>query len=564
MEPEQGGVVSLTGETILVVDDEHFFRRVIADPLRLTGYKVLEVADAAEVPGLLGRHQVTAVLTDLEMPGISGLELLGQLRNLDPDLPVAVISAHSDFFLAQEALRAGAFDYLLKPFTDKELLASVNRLVEAGRMRKAAHINQAEAERRLIDLVLLRELAETASGTADLQSLFDKIIEAVLSAVQVQTASLMLPDDDGFLTIRAEQGMLPGLAEQVRVAPGKGVSGHVFVSGEPVLIADIEQDERFVPAGVEGQYSTRSALSLPLKGREGILGVLNVNNKLSGDVFSAADRNLLASVTHQASLAIENFHLVSQLQEKARQLELMNRVRSRMVCNLSHELRTPLTSVLGFADLLVQSRAEIDTSDQDIYLGQILESSTQMEQLINGMLLLFSIDSEQAKWRLDSLDLQSIIAGGLDELRSRINEARLDVAVNLPEVLPAIAGDKEKFPVALWSLLDNAVKFNRADGRVEIAGERHGQSVRLRIYNQGRTVASENAEAIFAPYNQLGEINIDKPSGVGIGLSLCRTIIEHAGGRIDLDPVDGEGTAFILELPLWDPSIHAKGCDDEQ
>jgi len=564
MGKESGDLTRVNGETILVVDDEHFFRRMIADPLRLAGYKVLEVANAAEVPALIGRHEIAAVLTDLEMPGVSGLELLAQLRTLDPDLPVMVVTAHRDFVLVQESLRSGALDYLLKPFTEKELLASVERTVATGRQRKAAHRDREEAERRFADLVLLRELAETASGSVDLQHLVERILDVVTEAVQVQTASLMLPDSDDFLTIRAERGLPVGVAEKVRIAPGEGVSGHVFASGEPVLLADIVEDGRFAPSGYEGQYATRSALSLPMRGREGILGVLNVNNKLNGEVFTTADRNLLASVTHQASLAIENFRLVSQLREKARQLELMNRVRSRMVCNLSHELRTPLTSVLGFADLLIECRHELSDRDLAGYLEKILEGSTHMERLINGMLLLFSIDSGVAKWMFESLDLRPVLEHGLEELGARIAAEQLHIELNLPPDLPSVAGDLEKTPVALCSLLDNAVKFNRKGGRIVIDGEVRGDGVQLRIYNDGAVVAAEDAAAIFAPYNQLGEIDVDKPSGVGIGLSLCRKIIEQAGGRIDLGPASAEGTTFILDLPLWDSFIQVTRCEDGQ
>jgi len=564
MTPATDTLDSTAAGTVLVVDDEPFFRRVIADPLRACGYKVLEIGDGAEVPALLGRHQVMAILTDLEMPGVSGLELLNQVRQLDPDLPVVIVSGHRDFVLAREVLRAGAIDYLVKPFNDEELLQSVARAVEVCRCNRDVQRDREAAQRRLSDLVLLREIAETASGTADLQRLFEQILDAVIAAVQVQTASLMLPDDDGFLTIRAERGLPDGVAQRVRIAPGEGVSGHVFASGEPVLISDIDRDERFSPTGSVGQYSTRSALSLPLTGREEVLGVLNVNNKLSGEIFSAADRNLLASVTYQAALAIENFRLIRRLQEKAQQLELMNRTRSRMVCNLSHELRTPLTAVLGFSELLVQCRSAIGEAELSEYLVKILEGSTQMERLISGMLLLFSIDSETALWKHEPLELQPILQQGVQEMGERIAGRRLKVELELPPDLPPICGDREKTPVALLSLLDNAIKFNKPEGRIRITATPDDNGVRLRMYNDGATIAPADAEAIFAPYNQLGDIDIDKPSGVGIGLSLCRTILEHAGGRIDLDPTTAEGTAFLLELPLWDASIHATRCDNEQ
>jgi len=236
---------------------------------------------------------------------------------------------------------------------------------------------------------------------------------------------------------------------------------------------------------------------------------------------------------------------------------LMNRTRSRMVCNLSHELRTPLTAVLGFSELILQCRPQISEVELAEYLEKILDGSTQMERLINGMLLLFSIDSGTAYWKLEPLDLFAILQQGLADLSGPIAKRQLQVRVDLPSGLFNVAGDSEKTPVALSSLLDNAVKFNRDGGRIEITAEATDGFIRLRIFNNGVCVPASFADAIFAPYNQLGEIDVDKPSGVGIGLSLCRIIIEHAGGRINLDPTDGDGTAFILELPLWDAAFAA-------
>ncbi|NIQ94616.1 MAG: response regulator, partial [Desulfuromonadales bacterium] len=383
---------------VLIVDDEPFFRQVMADTLSAGGYDSIETPSGNDVPRLLGQHKIGAVLTDLEMPEVSGIEVLQLVNDLQPDVPVLVISGHQDFFAVREVLSGGALDYLVKPFADAELLAAVERAFAAYQANLEAKKNREEAERLLADLVLLREVGETASGEANLQSLLERVIALIVESVDVEVASLMLPAKDGSLRIRAAHGLPDGVRENAVINPGEGVSGHVYASGEPVLLNDIVEDGRFSPVGDKGQYSTASALSLPLKGRDRTIGVLNVNNKSDGTPFSAHDQHLFASIAHQATLAIENFSLVNELRNKAKELEALNNARSRLVCNLSHELKTPLTSVLGFADLLNAHRSEISEAELDEYLVKIADSSLQMEKLISGMLLLFSIDSGTARW----------------------------------------------------------------------------------------------------------------------------------------------------------------------
>lgn len=539
---------------ILIVEDESFFRKVIVDTLSEGGFATVETAYASEVAALLGRNEIGLVLTDLEMPEVSGLEVLQQVKTLRPEIPVVVISAHQDFYAVREVLSGGALEYLVKPFTDEELLAVAERGLAQYRSNLDAIRNQEEAERLLADLVLLREVGETASGEADLQSLLDRIISMIVDAVGVQTASLMLPATDGNLRIRAAHGMPIGVREKAVIKPGEGVSGHVFKSGKPLLLSDINDDDRFSPSGDEGQYSTSSALSLPLKGREQVIGVLNVNNKEDGSPFSAHDQHLLATIAHQATLAIENFNLVNQLRNKARELEALNSARSRLVCNLSHELKTPLTSVLGFSDLLQTHRAQIGESELDDYLQKISDSSLQMEKLISGMLLLFSIDSGTASWVPEAVSVEKVCRGEIAPYQGQIDRMRLNLEIDIEDNLPELQADPEKFRLLVSALIDNAVKFNEPDGWLYVQAQRREEQgvdyLYLRVHNDGVHVSIDSAEEIFAEYSQLGEINTEKPEGVGIGLALCRTIAEKMGGRIFLEDTKGVGTSFGLILPV--------------
>lgn len=179
---------------------------MIRDTLEREAYHVIEASSGKDVETLITRHCVSAVVTDIEMPEMSGQIVLTMVKRLQPGLPVIIISSHQDFNAARQVLRDGALDYLVKPFSDEELCQAVKRAVSLYEKGVEERLHREESERRLADLVLLREVGETASGEVDIQSLLERILDFACEAVKVETASLMLAEDAGFLTIRASRG----------------------------------------------------------------------------------------------------------------------------------------------------------------------------------------------------------------------------------------------------------------------------------------------------------------------------------------------------------------------
>lgn len=545
--------------TLLVVDDAPFFRRLLADLLQTQGYGVLEAASGLEVIDLVNRQQVDVLLSDIEMPGMNGPELLRRVKRQHPDLPVILISAHHDFQVAREVLRDGALEYLTKPVDEGELFAAVERALELQRQARQRQVADRQAQRRLSDLVLLREIGDTANSAADLQRLVDKVLDSIRVSVEVEIASLMLLGQDGLLHIRAARGLPPEVVQTTRIAPGQGVAGFVLAGGEPVLIDDLERDGRFAPAEGAHRYTTGSLLSVPLRSRDRVIGVLNVNNKGSGETFTAADLHLLTTIANQTALAIENFELVSNLRQKARELEQANsslqhlqQARSRLVCNLSHELKTPLTSVLGYVDLALNYFEQLEPEALLNYLQQVHDQGHHMDRLVTGMLTLFTLDAGGGSWQLEELSLPEVLRQSLAERQAELEAEQLQLEV-AHEPQTGVFADRELLRALLDALLDNAIKFNRRLGRLRLRSElqRHEglDYVYLQIHNDGAGIPAEAQQSVFEQYVQLGDINTAKPKGVGIGLALSQAIVRRLHGQIFLEPAGEEGTTFGLLLP---------------
>lgn len=521
----------------------------------------LPLGQGATVPDLVSRERIALVFCDLQDGDLRGVQLLEQIRRVHPLLPVIFVVPAGMHVTALEAFRHGAADVLFRPLLTADVFRTLERICDLRASQSALIQLQARAARSLDDLVLLRTIGATTSSEENLQRLLDRVVEAIQAALRVDIVSLMLCNDDGQLEIRAAHGLPAEVVTSVRVAPGGGVAGYVLTSGAPVLIDDLASDGRFQLRETAGRYRSGSLLSVPIQTQDQVIGVLNVNNKHDRDSFSAADQELLLMIAHHAALAIENLKLVGRLRKQSQELEQthanllhLHHDRTRFVCNLSHELKTPLTSILGFADLLLNFFDRIGPRESREYLGRIHAESLHLERLIKGMLRLFAIDSGSSQWQWEQLTLPACIDEVLAGHLLAIADKDLAVDREISGDLAAIWADRDKLLVLLDALVDNAIKFNCSGGGIRIRAENRQVDGRPHVYlaiaNDGRKVLPEQADLIFQHYSQMGDLDTDKPCGVGIGLATCRAILSQMQGSIFLEPVNGEGTCLGLLLPV--------------
>lgn len=545
---------------VLLIDDAPLILDLLQEILEESGYRVLRNETGTDVPNTLAHEHVAVVFCDVLMPEINGVEVLRQIKQQSPEVQVIIISGQQDFDTARQVLRERALDFLVKPFGAEEVIVAAQQ----GFAAYYAAVNQTkarnEAHRRMADLVLLKQIGERASAGSELQELFERILDSIVHSAGVEIASLMIVGEDNLLSIASARGLSEQIVNSVSVAPGEGISGYVFQQREPVLVQNITVDDRFHSLVGGDRYKNQSLLSVPILYRDQALGVINVNNKRSGESFDAEDQNLLMAIAHQVALAMENYKLVNSLRQQTRTLERtnadlvkLNLARTRLVCNLSHELKTPLTSIMGFVDLALTFFHKLSEEDLKDYLSQAREEGGRLDGLITSMLRLFSIESEREPWNWKAFNLGWTVSDAFQSQGKRIERDKLQVEVQISEDLPEIYGDAEKFSIALSALFDNAVKFNREGGCISVLAESRVidglEFAYLQVQNDGMTVPPEAKGTIFDSYTQLGDIDTEKPHGVGIGLSLVKVVIEKMKGQVFLEDKEGEGTSFGLLLP---------------
>src|SRR5512143_415664 len=297
----------MAGEKILVVDDEDMIRDLCSHILSSEGYQVTAASNGTVALEEVGRNDMDLLITDIKMPGMDGLELFERVKQLNQDIVTVFITGHGTLDTAIESLMRGVDGFVLKPFTQEELLGAVDRAVTRSRLQKE--------NIRLKALIPLFEISKLLVTEIDLAHLFKIITEVLVQEFSVDRVSLMLVDESsGDLLIRASHGLPTDIALKARRKSGDGVSGMVLKYRKPLIISAGKHPEPEVMAAINLEDMPASSMSVPLIGKNRMFGVLNVS-KFSGAPFTTSDLQIALILSSQVVTAMENASLFEDLRE---------------------------------------------------------------------------------------------------------------------------------------------------------------------------------------------------------------------------------------------------------
>ncbi|MBS1243057.1 MAG: response regulator receiver modulated metal dependent phosphohydrolase [Nitrospirae bacterium] len=297
----------MAGERILVVDDEKMIRDLCAHILADEGYVVTVMPNGEAALAELSRTPTDLLITDIRMPGMDGLELFERVKKMNPDMVTIFITGHGTLDTAIESLMRGVEGFVLKPFTQEELVNAVDRAVTRSRLQKE--------NIRLKALIPLFEISKLLVTEIDLAHLFRIISEVLVKEFSVERVSLMLVDEaTGSLLIRASHGLPTDLAVKARRGPGEGVSGIVMKHRRPVIITKGKSDDPEVMATLNRDNEPLSSMSVPLIGKDKVLGVLNIS-KFTDPTFTTSDLQIVSVLASQVVATMENASLYEGLRE---------------------------------------------------------------------------------------------------------------------------------------------------------------------------------------------------------------------------------------------------------
>jgi signal transduction histidine kinase/DNA-binding response OmpR family regulator len=348
------------------------------------------------------------------------------------------------------------------------------------------------------------------------------------------------------------------------MAYGEGLTSRIIQSGEALLInkdTDIVAEYNKFGLSQTGKQAV-SYLGVPIPVENKIIGVLSVQSTQQESRFNEEDKNLLNTIAINVGVALHNAELYEEAKEAKAKAEDANEAKSAFLSTVSHELRTPLTSVLGFAKIIRKRLEEkifpaVKIEDQKIKksmkqvtenLNVVVSEGERLTNLINDVLDLAKIESGRMEWNQKPIFMQDVINRAIASTSSLFEGKGLSLEKNIPQDLPLISADEDKLIQVVINLLSNAVKFTDKGSVVIDASLDNGQ-ILVEVQDTGIGIAEEDKHKIFERFRQAGDTLTDKPKGTGLGLPICREIIEHHGGIIWMKSEPGVGSTFFFSLP---------------
>ncbi|NDY56611.1 response regulator [Desulfovibrio sulfodismutans] len=241
----------------------------------------------------------------------------------------------------------------------------------------------------------------------------------------------------------------------------------------------------------------------------------------------------------------------------------VDRMKTEFISTVSHELRTPLTSVLGFAKIIRKKFVEdilprLDASDNKSRraagqigdnLGIIVSEGERLTELVNDVLDIAKMESGKIEWDLQPVTIAEVITRSVTATSALIEQKGLSLAQDVSFGLPQFLGDRDRLIQVMLNLISNAVKFTAAGG-ITIRAFIDGEMIRVGVSDTGPGISENDQQIIFEKFKQAGDTLTEKPKGTGLGLPICRQIVDRHGGRIWVESTPGAGSVFWFTLPI--------------
>jgi signal transduction histidine kinase/ActR/RegA family two-component response regulator len=364
-------------------------------------------------------------------------------------------------------------------------------------------------------------------------------VTAVANAI-VEQARVVVGAAEGQLKLLGEppEELEPGLCTTDALETGQAV----FVGS----LAD-SQEKYWLSACIAADNGFASLAALPLMVKEGPLGVLEF--RFSAPVnFDEDFQALLISVAQHCTQALDRARLYEQAERARSDAERANRLKDEFVSTVSHELRTPLNAILGWASML-----RTDSMDPDV-LPQAIESiyrnASRQAKLVDDLLDFARMDTGRTTLDLDTIDAPNLIRGIVESVSPLAAGSQIDIQLSaIPEA--TLRGDVKRLEQVFVNLLGNSLKFTPAGGHIMVSARIVGRSLEIRVADTGSGIEKEFLPFVFDRFRQGDGTTTRNHSGLGLGLSIAKQLVEAHKGTIRVESAGtGKGTAFIVTLPI--------------
>jgi PAS domain S-box-containing protein len=488
---------------VLNVNDDAATRYLMSNILKRGGYEVLEASNGTDALELVSHRRPVLVLLDVKLPDVSGLEVCRKIK-ADPALSTTLVVQTSATFSSSarkiEGLESGADAYLAQPIEALELLATVKAML---RTRRAEEEQKRSA----------RKLQRTFNAISDALLLLTP--EGKIDQVNDATLGLLGRDAESLVGQGAAEALAslvaPEVVSELVHGSQSGRREHECYSGE--------------------RYFRISADPVKLNG-----------GPVEGTVLILSDLS-------------DRRRLEEQQRVRAEELAEAGRRKDEFLAMLAHELRNPLNAI-GAASSMIGRAAQRD--EKQLRLQTIISRQVQnLARMVDDLLEVSRITRGQLQLRRQPLDLTGVLRQAAQGIQGALESRKQTLSLSVPDEPLMVDADDLRLEQVILNLLANASKYSEPGSTISVELERSpaGAAV-LRVRDQGIGIPREQLEKIFEPFVQVDQSLSRTLGGLGIGLSMVKSLVELHGGKVRARSTGiGRGSEFVVELPSFESEL---------
>ena len=537
---------------ILIVDDQPRNLDVLEAMLHEMDCAFVRATTSDEALLAIVRHEFAALVLDIKMPDMSGIDLarLIKQRRRSQDVPILFLTAH--FSNDDDIMRgygAGAVDYLSKPINTHILRSKIGVFVELFRKtRKLAELNET-----LRSEIELRERAQAALQAANSE---------LERRVQERTAALHRAHQG----VRENEQRLQMALEVARLAAWEWdlASGAVRWSTDPEIVFAfpsgsfgpdkrihrvVHPDDRLqvepaiATALKTGSYDTQYRAMRP----DGTAVWITERGQLFSDAEGDRIVGISRDVTSEKRAALEREELLKREQHARDEAERQSRLKDEFLATLSHELRTPMNAILGWLSILESGKPIREVHSA---LAVIARNAQIQAKLIEDLLNMNRLMSGNVALELSRVRIGSLLQTTMQSLQPAADARRITLIASVDPSLGDVIADPVRLQQVLWNLVHNGIKFSEEGGRVEIVVQRDADAVQLVVKDNGRGITPEFLPHVFERFRQQDGSTTRSTYGLGLGLSIAKHLVELHGGTITAQSAGlQQGATFVARIP---------------
>ena len=497
---------------ILVVDDSAGMRRIIRKELEKGDYEVFEAVDGMDALDRVEECQPHLITMDVDMPKSNGFEAVTKIRTeikplsteTNNKVPIVFVTANDTLEGRAKGFEVGATDFITKPFSQGEVLSAVNSLLKSDNSLKgmtALIAEDSKVARNVLNNILKAEGLKTLLAEDGAKAY--EIIKEREHEIDILVTDYMMPEMNG-----------DELCRNIRTELGNKTLPVLFLSG----------------------MSERSS-------------ILEIFKAGASDyvVKPFAKEELMARIRVHLEGRMMSRKLISQVQE----LKRLNKLKDDFVSITSHDLRAPLNGVLGFTELLLEEEGFSDTQLE--YLKHVKDSGNFLLSLINDILDLGKLQSENDEMEMSLLSLDELIQSSTNTIRHMASPKEIDLVIeNKFTDPPCVNGNQNALIRVFNNILSNAIKFTPKKGHIKqvIEPVEEGQKVSISIIDNGIGIPPDKIPLLFDKFSKTSRPGTSGEKGTGLGLSITKELIERHEGTVEVSSEVDKGTCFRLVFPL--------------